>query len=345
MRIPLPLAWLLLIATFGTAALLRQFHDSTPLAPNVSPVVGSALFAAIFLLLLVTARELRRKVPSEGSGIRLVQLTPIMLFLLVEKWVSIFIYPTVFNAIAPRHLDPRFADALFRAFAGVSLIIVCVVIGFVTVPTLRKTWRRARPARWPAAALGLLCVVAGGYFLLGALSAALGGELKLALPENNPLFVWIVGGQSLLAFSEELYYRGLLLWEMLRLAPLLGIHHAAGRRWLALGSTSLLFGLEHLRLGPPWDRSFRELVFVVSLGLLFGILVMVSSNLHYAAGVHAWINWLLLGAAPYFVDSLGRAALPAGTYIGVTLILAFLLTYTVRLWNRRVAYREPLLES
>ena len=87
-----------------------------------------------------------------------------------------------------------------------------------------------------------------------------------------------------------------------RLAPRLGIRGAVFRRWVALSSTSLLFGLEHLTLGPPWGDSLRQLVFVVSLGLLFGILVMVSTNLHFAGGVHAWINWLLLGATPVFVD-------------------------------------------
>ena len=103
--------------------------------------------------------------------------------------------------------------------------------------------------------------------------------------------------------------------------------------------------MEHLSLGPPWGQSLRELVFVISLGLLFGILVTVSSNLYFAAGVHAWINWMLLGVAPHFVDATGQPALPAGTYIGVTLILAFGLTYGLRLWRRRPTYREPVFES
>ena len=50
MRIPLPLAWILLISTFGTAALLRTFHVRTPVSPLISPIVGSALFAALLVL-------------------------------------------------------------------------------------------------------------------------------------------------------------------------------------------------------------------------------------------------------------------------------------------------------
>jgi hypothetical protein len=64
---------------------------------------------------------------------------------------------------------------------------------------------------------------------------------------------------------------------------------------------------------------------------------MVSANIHFGAGIHAWINWLLLGAAPHFVDTEGKPALPAGTYIGLTLILAFVLLYV---YQRR---RHPKL--
>jgi len=150
-----------------------------------------------------------------------------------------------------------------------------------------------------------------------------------------------VGGQSLLAFAEELYYRGLLLSEMERLAPRLGVRGPAGRRWLALGFTSALFGFEHLTLGPPWGASMRQLIFTVALGLLFGILVMLSANLHFSAAIHAWINCLLLGAAPYLVDETGRPALPPGTYIGLVLILAFVITFAMKRWRVRQQMAEP----
>ena len=78
MRIPLSLAWLLVLLTFFTAGLLRQFHGGTPHSPYVPPVVGSLLFAGIFFLLLVSAREWRSgAVP--GAGIRLGSIVPILL--------------------------------------------------------------------------------------------------------------------------------------------------------------------------------------------------------------------------------------------------------------------------
>jgi membrane protease YdiL (CAAX protease family) len=343
-RIPLSLAWFLVLGTFGTAAILRQFHDRTPTAPGVSPIVGSALFAAIFLLLLVTARE-QRSAAAPGHGVRLIVLTPLLLLLLIEKWVSLSLYPPLFDRLSPWLLEPAFADAVYRALAGVELLAVCVLVGWLSLPTLRKVRQRARPKRWPAAALATVLVIGGSYLLLALLSSAIGGGLRLRLPRPDALLFWVVGGQAVLAFAEELYYRGLLLAEMERIAPRLGVRGSSARRWVALLSTSLLFGLEHLALGPPWEQSLREGIFVVSLGLLFGILVLVSGNLLFAAGVHAWINWLLLGAAPYFIDASGQPALPAGTYIAVALILAFVATYGFRLRRPETGYREPALES
>jgi membrane protease YdiL (CAAX protease family) len=340
LRIPLPLAWLILLSTFGTAALLRSFHERTPVSPLISPIVGSALFAAILLLLLVTARE-RRNPETTGPGVRLGLFTPLMLMLLIEKWFSLGLYPLGFFWLIPRELDPRFLDILYRGFAGVGLILVCIVVGSLSRPTMRKVLRRARPVRWPIATLGCVLVVGGCYALLGGLGWLLGGGLRLELPRANAWLFWIIGGQAVLAFGEELYYRGVLLAEVERVAPRMGLRSPAARRWTALVLTSALFGLEHLTLGPPWGQPLRELAFSISLGLLFGILIMVSTNLYFVAGVHAWINWLLLGAAPYFVDANGRPALPAGTYIGLTLILAFGLTFLFRRWRDRRVYREP----
>jgi membrane protease YdiL (CAAX protease family) len=325
---------LILVLVLFTAGLLRQFHDRTPSSPLVSPVVGSLLFAAIFLLLLVSAREWRRGAVA-GRGVRLGSLTPLLLMLLVEKWFSLTIYPAVFDRLAPTETDPRLLDAQFRAFAGLGLVLVCILCGSLSRPTRRKTWRRARPSRWPRAALGAGCVVGGCYLTLGLLSLSLGGAPRLSRPPIGPLWLWIIGGQALLGFAEELYYRGLLLSEMERLAPRLGAAHPALRRWVALAGTAALFGMEHMRLGPPWSESVRTLVFTVALGLLLGILVMISANLHYVGAVHAWINWLLLGAAPYYVDVDGAPALPAGPYIGLTLILAFVLVYARQRWRLR----------
>ena len=329
MRIPVALAWILVLLGMFTAGLLRQYHDRTPTSPLTSPVVGSLLFGLIFVLLLVSAREWRKGAVA-GKGVRLGSLTPLLLMLLIEKWFSLTVYPALFAATASGNAPDRLLDAQYRAFAGVGLIAVCLLVGALSRPARRLTWRRARPSRWPRAALAGFLVIVGCYTLLGVLSAALGGGLELRLPRVSPLLAWVLAGQAVLAFAEELYFRGLLLAETHRLAPRLGIRSAAGRRWFALLSTAVLFGMEHMTLGPPWEAFAREAIFTVSLGVLFGLLILISANLHFAAVIHMWVNWLLLGAIPYFVGPTGRSALPAGTYIGVTLILAFVLAFLFR---------------
>ena len=336
MRIPVWLAWLLLLLAFFTAGLLRQFHDEVPTSPYVNPIIGSLLFLSCLFLLLVSAREWRRgAVP--GPGVRLGSITPIMLMLLAEKWISLTLYEPLFAWLAPLTDPLALLDAKFRAFAGVALILVCLLVSRFSIPTARKVWRRARPSRWPIAAALTALVIVGTYVILGLTAFLLGGNLELRWPEPNRLLVWIVCGQAVLALAEECYYRGLLMTEMERLAPRLGVRQAIGRRWLALTTTSVLFSMEHIRVFAPDEQILRQVVFTVSLGLLLGLLIMVSANIHLGAGIHAWINWLLLGAAPRFVDASGQPALPAGTYIGLTLILAFGLLYV---YQRR---RHPSL--
>ncbi len=342
MRIPVPLAWVLVLLSFFTAGLLRQFHDRTPHSPYVPPVVGSLLFAAIVFLLLVAAREFRRgAVP--GPGVRLGSLTPLLLMLLIEKWVSLALYNPIFYFLRKGDGEPALLDAQFAAFAGMGLILVSLVLARLSAPTARKAWRRARPGRLPVALAAGAVVIAGTYLLLGMLASALGGGLSLEWPPATALTAWNVGGQTLIAIGEEIYYRGLLMSEVERLAPRLGIKSAAGRRWTALLTTSGLFAMEHLQLSTQVDVMARQILFTFALGILLGLLVMVSANLNFAAIVHAWINWLLLGAAPLLVDVSGRPALPSGTYIAVLLVLAFLLAYVVQrlqlhpLWSRRRA--------
>ena len=331
MRVPRTLAWFLLAITFLTAGLLRQYHAETPRSPFAPALVGSLLFAVVFLLLLVAAREWRLG-PKPGRGVRFGSLAPILLMLLAEKWISIGLYPPVFMVVTPMHAPDAELDAWYRAFAGAGLLLSCVLLGAFSPPAAGKTWKMSRPSTWPAGAAGTALAVGGTYALLWGASRALGGEFSLSWPRPGPLLVWVLAGQALRAFSEEVYYRGLLLNEMLRIAPRLGARGPASRRWAALVPTSVLFALEHLVVGPPWDAPLRQAVFIGSLGLLFGILVIATSNLHFAAGIHAWINWLVLGAAPHFVDATGKAVLPAGTYVGVALALTFVIAF---LWSRR----------
>lgn len=326
MRLPRWLAWSLIALTFLTAGLLRQYNAKIPTSPYVPPAAGSLLFAAVLFLLLVAARE-RQLGPAPGRGVRMGSLTPLLLMLLVEKWVSLSVYSPIFYWIAPASTPEPLLDAYYRAFSGAGLLAVCLLVARFSVPAARKCWRYSRAALWPWAAAGTAVAVLGTYGTLAGLGFALGGRPVLWRPPLDGLWGWIVAGQALRAFAEEVYYRGLLLFEVQRLAPRLGLRSAAAGRWAALLATSLLFGMEHLVLDASPQEALRRFVFTAALGLLLGIVILVGRNLHLAAGLHAWINWLLLGATPRFLTGSGELLLPPGTYIGLSMALAFVMLF------------------
>jgi hypothetical protein len=329
MRVPVTLAWVIMALFVFTAGLLRRFNDAIPASPFLHPLAGNLLFAGIFVLLLVASRE-RAAGAVPGPGVRLGSLTPLLLMLLIEKWISLGFYEPFFGWISSVDTPEILADAHFGAFAGLALLATCLLLGRLSTPTRRKTWRRVRPSRLPLALLQVLVVAVGTYLILGLLAAAFGYPLKLRWPTGGKLLYWVIAGQALVALGEEVYYRGLLYCEIERLAPRMGLSKAASKRWIAVGLTSMLFAMEHMDLTQPWEVVARQTIFIGSLGALFALLVAISANLYLAAGIHAWINWLLLGAAPHFADASGTAALPAGTYIAVTLILAFIVAFAFR---------------
>lgn len=329
MRIPPSLAWILISGTFFTAGLLRRFHDLTPRAPFAPFAVGSLLFAAILFLLLVAVREWRMGA-SPGPGIRFGSIVPLLLMLLGEKWVSISLYNPAFSALAPAGAPEPVLDAMFRALAGVGLLATTLVLALLSRPAARRTWSTCRPRRLAVGLAVALVVVGATYALLATLAFVLGAPISFGRSPLDALGWWVIGGQATRALAEEVYYRGLLLWEMERLAPRLGARGPAARRWVALLPTALVFGMEHVTLGAAPGVAARQAVFTVALGVLLGMVVLALRNVGVAWGVHAWINVLLLGPAPRLVDAQGRSLLPAGTYVGVALALTFVAVWWLR---------------
>jgi len=94
--------------------------------------------------------------------------------------------------------------------------------------------------------------------------------------------------------------------------------------------TSLLFGMEHLGVSSGWDDAPRQLVFALALGALLGMLVLLTENLWFAASLHAWINWLLLGATPRLVYGPAQADLPSGASVSLALISAFIAAFVLQ---------------
>jgi len=326
LRVPRWLAWGLIAMAMFTAGLLRQSHDLTPTSPYLAPAVGSLLFACIVFLFLVAARE-RQIGPAPGPGIRLGSLTPLLLMLLVEKWISSSFYQPLFALVAPETLSAEEADAVFRLLCGIGLVVMVLVLSRFSAPA--AAWVRARagglkPLTGIAAAIA---AVGAAGVLLAAGGRLFGSHVTLLAPDaaGSLAVVWV--GQSAIALGEETYYRGLLLGELLRLTPRLGLSLPSARRWVALAMTSLMFGMEHLGPAAGWNDGLRQVVFALALGTLLGLLVLLTANLWFAAAMHAWINFLLLGAAPGLGYGTGAASLPPGATVSLALIGAFVAAF------------------
>ena len=335
MRIPRALAWLLIVMAMFTAGLLRQFHDLTPTSPFLAPAVGSLLFACVVFLVLVAVRE-RQIGAAPGPGVRLGSVTPILLMLLVEKWISSSFYQPLFVLAAPPSLSEEAADAWFRLTCGIGLLAVVALLFRFSRPAASWVRRRlfGRKAVTGIAMADVAVSALAGCVTLFAIVA--GSSVGIVPPQTRAPLAVVLLGQAAIALGEEVYYRGLLLGELLRLAPRLGLHAPATRRWSAVLLSSVLFGMEHVGNASSWADGARQMTFALALGTLLGLLVLVTDNLWFAASLHAWINWLLLGAAPRLGFGHAQAVLPPGASISLALIAAFLVAFA---FQRRASPR------
>jgi len=329
LRVPRWLAWVLIAIAMFTAGLLRQSHDLTPTSPFLAPAVGSLLFACVVFLFLVAARE-RLIGAAPGPGIRLGSVTPFLLMLLVEKWISSSFYQPLFTMLAPASFSADDADAWFRLLCGVGLILIVIVLATFSRPARAFVTSRLRGWKLVAGTGAAAAAVLAAGLALALVAVAAGSSVGVVAPGVRGPWPVIILGQSAIALGEETYYRGLLLGELLRLAPRLGIASTGTRRWLALGMTSVMFGMEHLGPAASWGDGLRQVVFAIALGSLLGLLTLVTANIWFSASMHAWINFLLLGAAPGLAYGAGRAELPPGATVSLALIGAFVAAFMLQ---------------
>jgi membrane protease YdiL (CAAX protease family) len=257
-------------------------------------------------------------------------VTPILLILLVEKWISSSFYQPLFALAAPADLPDEVSDAWFRMMCGIFLLAIVLIASRFSRPA--ASFVRARLAGWKAAAGIATAAIAigGGGLILALVAKAAGSTISVPLPHpQGPLGIVLVG-QAAIALAEETYFRGLILGELLRLAPRLGLRAAPARQWAALALSSALFGMEHVGTWAGWSDGARQLVFALALGALLGMIVLLTDNIWFAASLHAWINWLLLGAAPQLAYGPAQAGLPPGASVSLTLITAFIAAFALQ---------------
>src|SRR5262249_3802674 len=127
------LAWAILLAAILTAGLLRQFHSAIPTSPFLPAPIGSLLFFLIVILFLVFAKGWgrRQEIPYAGEGLSQVNflaMLPLLIALMLEKWVSITIYGPLWGAINGPRLRADLYNVLYLLESAVGLLVVSVAL-------------------------------------------------------------------------------------------------------------------------------------------------------------------------------------------------------------------------
>jgi membrane protease YdiL (CAAX protease family) len=127
----------------------------------------------------------------------------------------------------------------------------------------------------------LLAGFAGGallFALMVAIVYALGGYQVTGHSGLETLWEPLAGAAIIAAFTEELFFRGILFRYFERMAG----------SWAALALTSILFGAAHaFNPNATWFSSFA---IAVEAGILLGAVYMLTGRLWAAMGLHAAWN-------------------------------------------------------
>lgn len=334
------LAWVILIAAIPTAGLLRQFHSNIPSSPFLPGPIGSLLFFLVLILFLVFVRGwgARQEVPYAGQGLRqfnLLAMIPFLIALMLEKWVSITLYGPLFHRLNASVPNVDTFNALYLLESAVGLLVV----SFLLLPLFRRLFsllkNLMKSKRLPIAALGLFIAVGGVYGGL-ALLFVLGSGQRVFLIWTGlgraPELVLV--GQALIAFAEELYYRGILQSEAAFLLPAMGLSRERPRQGVAIVLISIAFALEHFVSTGSASVDTRRFVFTFASSLFLGLLLVLMENLWFNAGCHFVLNLFMLGAEKgsagrgfQLVDQTGRAIFEPTQYVFLFLIFAFVVAY------------------
>jgi membrane protease YdiL (CAAX protease family) len=235
-----------------------------------------------------------------------------VLFMVAFEVVDIgMLFPTI-GVVRLLHLPDdavRYIAPVLVA-PGILVLVICF-------------WRFIDCRGWPSrsdlglslsgrAALQLLAGLALSGLVIAVASAVAvaTGSASVAVPRwDNQLLLFLVMDlvfTSLLlqGFPEELAFRGYLLGNLVRSLPM----------WLALSSTTLLFGSIHLLSNPP------HVVTAIALGLLLTASRIASGSLWLPIGIHAGYDFFG-GSGVSLLHSPGINLLDGALFPWVTLSL------------------------
>jgi len=185
--------------------------------------------------------------------------------------------------------DPQHAITNLMATSQ-SLWFMVVLEAIVAGITLTIFWRLIDRRPWSD--LGLGTTGFGGEVIMGlfmgpallgisALLLLLSGHLQWTdiTFDANSLFISL-GLMALVAFSEELVFRGYILKNLLET---FGYPSTQKNKWIALGVSALLFAIFHLNNPGMNTLAFINLILA---GFLLGLNYIYTGNLWFAVGLH-----------------------------------------------------------
>jgi membrane protease YdiL (CAAX protease family) len=329
-----PLFLLLPLAAVPVVALLRSFHPAMPRVPGLPAPFDSPLFWLTALLVGVHLVDRRRDqdlfTGGRDRGLTLAMVVPVLIAVVAEKWFAVDVLANAYGWIDRFVADLWAADALYRMWSGLALLAISLLL---LVPLRQVRGRIARTLE-PRRA-GTAAWIVPGAALLTALLVAVLPALLTGAPLRLPPLGWSLLGLVALAqivrgAAEELFFRGLLQTDLIRVMVQAGLPEHRLARLGGIGVVSVGFTLEHLGGGPVDSGMLRALVWTFAMSVLLGLLLEVSRNLYLVMASHTVVNLIIAGLLPVPVGPTGAPLFGARTPALIFLVTVFLAVFVLQ---------------
>lgn len=305
---------------------LQALRERFLLDPTVVAVM------LLSLVLLFRRRDQENTVRPPAGSIPLMDLVPLALAVLGVQMVVEHAWSLLGNWTASPPVPQDLAGPLHRLGMGGALLLALGAL-LILVPRFRRRLRECAAAGRLRSGLyftvAVLVVVYGILVWVGVLVAG-PRQVHLTMPPVLGATAMLILGQGVIALGEEIFYRGILQGEVSRMLVKAGMANPRNRRMLALGTVSLLFGLEHVGPGMTREMFLATFLYAFCMSLLFGFLFELTGNLAVCSLAHFFNNLIVLGLGPTVSLPGPLAAFGDGVYLmaflSITFVFLFLLS-------------------
>ena len=316
----------MLLLLLGGAALEAAGIETTGLLP-LPGGLGDPWLLAIPILL---ALGVRRSCDASVGGIRPRRrlqpgdLVPMTLAVVGTGFALELARPVMVAWTAPEVVSSNLAAPLYRlGMGGVMLSVIAVLL---LVPRFRRRLREfASTRRLRSGLFFTVSVAAVTYGILLGVAWLVAGQEKIELqaPVLLPAGIALLVGQLAIAVSEEIFYRGLLQREVIRLFGRAGMERPRDRKLAAMLAVSVLFALHHVGPGMTPEAFGAVALYAFAMSMLFGFLFDLTGNLAICSFAHLFNNMMVMRLGPFVAAGGHTAVFGDVVYIAAFLLVAF----------------------